>query len=165
MPTPTIRTPELVETVLSRIAQGETLTSIARDLGFHPITWNKWLRADERLSIAHAQARAVGADVIADDILAIVDEAALSSEGISKAKLRAETRLKLLAKWQPKTYGDKVGVEHSGPDGAPIEVNSTVGLAVAAVRELRGLRMDKGSLPPADTPESLPAPSDGEDLL
>ena len=33
---------------------------------------------------------------------------------IEHRKLRIETRLKLLAKWNPKKYGDKLGLEHSG---------------------------------------------------
>ena len=35
-------------------------------------------------------------------------------------KLQVETRLKLLAKWDPKRYGDLMRQEISGPDGSPI---------------------------------------------
>jgi hypothetical protein len=36
------------------------------------------------------------------------------SEWISRSKLRVETRLKLLAKWDPKRYGDRLNLDHSG---------------------------------------------------
>ncbi|MNU09652.1 hypothetical protein D3C72_2563420 [compost metagenome] len=36
-------------------------------------------------------------------------------------RLQVETRLKLLAKWHPKKYGEKVTAEHTGPNGAPIQ--------------------------------------------
>ena len=39
---------------------------------------------------------------------------------IEHRKLRIETRLKLLAKWNPRKYGDKVQQELSGPNGGPI---------------------------------------------
>jgi len=48
---------------------------------------------------------------------------------IEHRKLRIDTRLKLLAKWNPKKYGDKQAIEHSG------EIN--VGLAdrISAARK------------------------------
>jgi hypothetical protein len=33
---------------------------------------------------------------------------------VEHRKLRIDTRLKLLAKWNPKKYGDKQAIEHSG---------------------------------------------------
>ena len=38
---------------------------------------------------------------------------------------RAEYRLKLLAKWNPKKYGDRMINEHTGSDGGPIEISDT----------------------------------------
>jgi hypothetical protein len=38
--------------------------------------------------------------------------------------LRVETRLKLLAKWDPKRYGDKIAQEISGPDGGAIKTET-----------------------------------------
>jgi hypothetical protein len=164
--TPIKKTPELIERVLSRIAMGETLAAIARDLDFHPVTWSQWVAADETLNIAHQRARAVGADVIADDILAIIDQEPemITGEGaaprrdsgyVAWQKARAETRLKLLAKWHPTKYGDKQQVEHSGPGGAPIQIANTAGVATAAVRELRQLRLKTGELPPPDGTDLL----------
>lgn len=122
MPYPAKKTGKLTEEVLSRIALGETLSSIARDLKFHPTAWSQWVREDEALRVAYAEAREVGADVIADDALGIIDadperivqldaegkvaSSRIDSAAVAWAKNRAEFRLKLLAKWSPNKYGD-----------------------------------------------------------
>jgi hypothetical protein len=122
MPYPAKKTSKLIEEVLSRIALGETLASLGRELKFHPTAWSQWVREDEALRIAYAEARDVGADVIADTALEIIDAeperivqtdadgktttTRLDSAGVAWAKNRAEFRLKLLAKWSPQKYGD-----------------------------------------------------------
>jgi hypothetical protein len=35
-------------------------------------------------------------------------------------RLQVETRLKLLAKWDPKRHGERIATEISGPDGGEI---------------------------------------------
>jgi hypothetical protein len=121
MPYPAKKTPKLIEEVLSRIALGETLASLGRELDFHPNNWRLWCGADDQLAIAYAQARDVGADVIADDVMQIIDSVPAQSEEIQKAKLRAEYRLKLLAKWNPKKYGDKQTVDVGNKDGETLK--------------------------------------------
>jgi hypothetical protein len=80
-----------------------------------------------------ARAREVGFDAIALEALAIADASEHDTkvvgrgedferevpnhEWISRSKLRVETRLKLLAKWDPKRYGDKIQQEHTAPEG------------------------------------------------
>jgi len=153
MPYPAKKTPKLIEEVLSRIAQGETLASLGRELNFHPVSWNFWVRGDEDLAVAYAQARDVGADVIADDVLRIIDEepervvqideegnkstSRIDSAGVAWAKNRAELRLKLLAKWSPKKYGDKQQVEVGNKEGETFQVESKVvdPMVLAAVTE------------------------------
>jgi hypothetical protein len=153
MPYPAKKTPKLIEEVLSRIAQGETLASLGRELNFHPVSWNFWVREDEDLALAYAQARDVGADVIADDVLRIIDEepervvqideegnkstSRIDSAGVAWAKNRAELRLKLLAKWHPKKYGDKQQVEVGNKDGEALKVDVKLPdpMVVAAMTE------------------------------
>ena len=57
------------------------------------------------------------------------------SEWISRSKLRVETRLKLLAKWDPKRYGDKITAEHTGADGGAIQSELTVRFVGARAAE------------------------------
>lgn len=91
-----------------------------------------WMDADADIAQRIARARELGADAIAESILEIADDARndymesqddqggvaykLNGEHIQRSKLRAEMRLKLLAKWQPKKYGDKLELDnkHSG---------------------------------------------------
>jgi len=121
---PTRLTDTLIENVLERLSQGTPLTHAAREFGFHPSAWHQMVQRNETVAIACARAREEGADHIAEDIMRIIDEAPLSSEAIQKAKMQAEYRLKLLAKWHPKKYGDKQQFAHTGEDGGPIVVQN-----------------------------------------
>jgi hypothetical protein len=96
-----------------------------------------WMHGDEHLSVAIARARESGFDQIALDALNIADNSERdtiltdkggevpNSEWISRSRLRVETRLKLLAKWDPKRYGDRIAQEITGADGGPVQTEST----------------------------------------
>lgn len=140
MPYPTKRTPEVVEEILQRLSDGEPLAVICRsDKKFpHPTIWLDWVRSDEELAIAYAHARDVGADAIAEQALEIIDAAPervieyddqgntksgrIDSAAVAWARNRADLRLKLLAKWNPKKYGDKQTTELTGADGGAVQV-------------------------------------------
>lgn len=76
-----------------------------------------------------ARARDIGFDALADECGSIADDGendwmrsnapnnpgwVANGEHIQRSKLRIETRLKLLACWNPKKYGNKQEVEHKG---------------------------------------------------
>ena len=123
---PTKRTPEVVERILDGLSKGRTLTSICDDENMpHVQAFYDWKEKDEELSIRFARAREKGYDAIADECLRIADFSALDtlinektgnpcldSEWVARSRLRVETRLKLLAKWSPKKYGDKIEVDN-----------------------------------------------------
>lgn len=145
MPYPAKKNPKLIEEVLSRIAQGETLAALGRELGFHPQSWLVWVRADEALALAYAQARDVGHDVLADGLVEIADDVPTTSEDIQKAKLRIETRLKLLACWNPRKYGTKQTTEIANKEGETLKVEGnadTVAVATAIARAMRAAKRD-----------------------
>ena len=52
--------------------------------------------------------------MIADECLTIADTAPSDSVAVQWQRLRIDTRLKLLAKWNPRRYGDRVGLDHTG---------------------------------------------------
>ena len=128
MPYPAKKTPKLTEEVLSRIALGETLASLGRELDFHPQSWADWMRADEGLAIAYAHARDVGADALAEQALALIDTTPERVDGkidpgfVQWKRAQVETRLKLLAKWNPKKYGEKQTVDVGNKDGDALKV-------------------------------------------
>lgn len=124
--------PELIDEICERISVGETLSEICR--GEHMPTRrtvNRWEENDPDVLSRIARAREEGEDYIAEQCLAIADDTRndymeklnsdgdpvgyqLNSEHVQRSKLRIETRLKLLAKWNPRKYGERQHVEHSG---------------------------------------------------
>ncbi|MGC4017508.1 MAG: hypothetical protein QM755_23785 [Luteolibacter sp.] len=136
---PSIYTDEIASRIIEGLCEGTPLTIICRPDDMPGITtvW-EWGKKDPAFSEAIARAREVGWDVIAMDALRIADntgeehndtiETAFGSipnkEWIMRSKLRVETRLKLLSKWDSKRYGEKITTELSGPDGGPIQTES-----------------------------------------
>ena len=137
MPAHSKRTPEMVEAILEGMSKGQTLTSLCAQQGINVQTWHDWLYADEALNIAHTRARETGFDVIAEDCFTIADD---KGDDPASRRVRTDVRLKLLAKWDPKRYGDKQ--IHSGdPDNPIATVVDVSGLSVDALRELAKLRL------------------------
>lgn len=127
----------IIQRVVEGLSKGTPLTVICAADGMPtPKTIRDWRDDDETFAIAYARAREDGFDAIAEDCLRIADHVAddtvstehgerPNSEWISRSKLRVETRLKLLAKWDPKRYGDKtlVGSDPENPLPAGFTVN------------------------------------------
>ncbi|NII73249.1 hypothetical protein FHW84_001818 [Dyella sp. SG562] len=113
--------------ILPRLADGEPLSVICRDIGFERRTVNKWREEDPEIDARMQAAKDDGYDVIAQRTRATARgehrKGKDSATSVMRDKLTVETDLKLLAKWDPKRYGDKM--EHSGPNGGPIPLAST----------------------------------------
>jgi hypothetical protein len=113
--------------VCARIAKGETLVSICEDLHMPAeSTVREWTRKDIGFSRAYARARDAGFDRLAEECLQIAEDGTndyvdrmvgdrmvrvVDKEHVLRSKLRIETRLKLLAKWDPKRYGEKTTMD------------------------------------------------------
>lgn len=120
--------------ICEQIADGTPLREICRQSGMP--AWRTvydWVGADEAFAAAIARAREMGHEAIAEETVEMVDaEPERGPDGkvdpgwVAHTKLRVEHRLKLLAKWSPKKYGDKVQAELTGLDGGAIAVQSTV---------------------------------------
>ena len=120
----------LVTEICARLAMGEPLAQICRDPHMPDRdTVYLWAEQNSDISRRIARARSLGYDTIADQCQTIADTPLIGEELTTKAdgsvevrrgdmlghrKLQIETRLKLLAKWDPKRYGDLQKVEHSG---------------------------------------------------
>lgn len=111
--------------ILRRLACGETLSAICRRPGMPDRdTVYQWQEKDEEFSRQFARARMIGFDAIADETKEISDmPPAYTADGkidqgdVQNRKLQIWTRQQLLAKWDPKRYGDRQQVEHSGSIG------------------------------------------------
>jgi hypothetical protein len=102
--------PELFSLICERLSLGETLTSICKQDGMPtPRAVQLWAAADEGRGSQFARARADGFDALASDTLDIADSS--TPDDAQCAKLRVDTRLKLLAKWDPKRYGDRMQID------------------------------------------------------
>jgi hypothetical protein len=132
---PSKYTPELAQEICQRLSEGEPLRQICRD--DHMPAWQKiyeWMVKDAELSGAIARAREVGQDAMAERAyLEMYQEPErILSEGGGKidpghvqlVKARAEITLKLLAKWNPKRYGDRV--ELAGDKENPLQINAQI---------------------------------------
>lgn len=116
---PKITASELVEW----IADGKTLRAFCRQEGKpNYSTVYDWILKDSNFAQRIARARDSGHDAIADECLEIIDTAQDAPLG----KARVWTRLQLLAKWNPKKYGDKVQAEVTGANGGPLETAITI---------------------------------------
>lgn len=143
---------EVAQEICELLSEGVPLREICRSDPKFPAwrTVYDWMKKDKDLSTAIAHARDVGYDAIAEECLNIADTPLLGEEvSVSESpegqdqdgnpvmkktvtikkvdmlghrKLQIETRLKLLAKFNPKKYGDRQIV--SGDDDAPVVVES-----------------------------------------
>ncbi len=148
---PSKYSPEITAEICERLSNGEPLRQICRD--DHIPAWQTiydWMYRDDELgeggvglSRAIARARELGYDALAEQCLIIADtpqmgrKTVYASSGDDKKESvtvteeemlghrrnQIETRLKLLAKWDPKRFGDRVAL--TGADNAPpIQVES-----------------------------------------
>jgi hypothetical protein len=124
--------PQLKDEICDRLAKGEPLRQICRDE--HMPSWRTvydWINADEEFASRITRARDLGFDAIAEECFDIADNATndwmerrdkddvpagyvLNGDHVQRSKLRIETRLKLLAKWNPKKYGDRQDINLTG---------------------------------------------------
>lgn len=142
MARPTKKSDKLLKEITERLSQGEPLAQICRDEGMPAArTVREWQQNDEQVSAAIARAREEGFDAIAAECLDIADdgrndwmnraadagdEQALQFNGehVRRSKLRVDTRLKLLAKWDPKRYGDRLAVDHGVQDNLAAQLRA-----------------------------------------
>ena len=111
----------ILDELIEWISDGKTLRAFCRQDGYPSKSSiyrmiDDLKETDPELSGRIARARDEGHDAIADECVEIADTA----EDANLGKLRVWTRLQLLAKWNPKKYGDKQQLEHSGANGGPL---------------------------------------------
>lgn len=136
---------KIIPKVIKGLSAGTPLTIICAAPGMPcDNTVRSWAEGDAELAADIARAREAGWDALAVEALAIIDappervittsgedrtESRIDSASVQWAKNRAETRLKLLAKWDPKRYGELMKL--SGADGTSPAVTA---LQVAFVK-------------------------------
>lgn len=121
---------EIATAIVERLSVGEPLAVICREDGMPcDDTVRNWAKADEALNRAIADARVRGYDVIAlraRRTLRGLNEpdnpmGGESTGDVQRDKAIADFDLKLLSKWDPKRFGDKVALVGGGDGDAPIK--------------------------------------------
>lgn len=155
--------PEIARTICEQLSEGIPLRQICRDNDGFPAwrTVYDWMARDDALgekgvglSASIARARDIGYDALAEECLLIADtpqfgqKQVMSDEGstttvedmLGHRKLQIETRLKLLAKFHPTKYGDRVAIEGVA-GGASIKTEDTT--ASKFLEIIRNMEMTK----------------------
>jgi predicted secreted protein len=155
--------PEIARIICEQLSEGIPLRQICRENAGFPAwrTVYDWMAKDDALgsagvglSASIARARDIGYDAIAEECLQIADNIELgqkqvmTDEGsattvedmLGHRKLRIETRLKLLAKFHPTKYGDKLGL-HGVEGAAPISTEDAT--ANKFLEVIRNMEMTK----------------------
>ena len=126
---------EIKDELVQWISNGKTLREFCRQDGMPNFSvMYDWEAEDKDFAQRIAHARLKGHDVIAEECaalsdtepLAVFDEAGnkrYDPGSIAWRKMQIETRLKLLAKWNPRKYGDKTILV--GDDQAPMVIEAS----------------------------------------
>lgn len=125
--------PVVADEVCEWIAEGRTMSSYCRQPGKLSVpTINRWRDRDPDFASRVARAKDCGFDRLADECLEIADNTqagqivtedkdgrkVVTEDMLGHRKLRIETRLKLLACWDPRRYGNKADVTVTDPGAA-----------------------------------------------
>jgi len=152
---------QLKDEIVVWVSNGKTLRDFCRqDHAPSFRTVYDWLAEDAAFDARFARAREAGHDVIAEEALHIADTLHVGRKIVTHSggdgdddamtvteedltqhrKLQIETRLKLLAKWNPKKYGDKTVL--AGDPEAPLAVSVDFVTFDAMLSNLELLRHD-----------------------
>lgn len=150
---------DIADEIVRRLGQGIPLAEICRDEtmpGYRTVS--DWREKMPEFAASIARAREDGFEQIAVECLRIADTPLFGEEVTTKPngdeevkrgdmlghrKLQIETRLKLLAKWDPKRYGERMQL--AGDPQQPLQVESTLnvtGLSTQALAEIMRARDD-----------------------
>ena len=123
---------ELATTICERIADGESLRSICSEVAMPgKSTVMHWLEQHHEFASLMARARDLQADALFDEMINIADDGRNdwmerqasdgqaagwreNGEAIRRSQIRISTRQWMAARLQPKKYGDKLDLNHSG---------------------------------------------------
>ena len=113
------------DSLVKWVSEGKPLREWCRQPG--NAAWRTvydWMDKDKTFDARIARAREDGYDVIADECMRLSDTKPADQVEVGWRRLQVDTRLKLLAKWNPRKYGDRVGVDHAGG----VTLNVTTGV-------------------------------------
>ena len=131
---------KIADEICERLSLGQTLSSICNLKGMPSYTtiW-RWEQRIEEFRTNSAHARKIGTHALADDCIRIADDPEMDP---ADKRVRIDTRLRLLGKWNARQYGDKIEIENTG--SKPMAVTFTIG-----DRNAEPIELIEGKEPPA----------------
>jgi len=118
MARPTLFNESLAEEICRRLAMGDPLAKICADDDMPAYsTVRKWEVENPGFSALSARAKVDGTHYMADECIEIAD----GNGDPADKRIRIDTRLRLIGKWNRKVYGDASTLKHTGPDGGPVQ--------------------------------------------
>lgn len=130
---PSLFTESLAEEICRRLAMGEPLAKICRDDDMPAYsTVRKWEAENPEFSALSARAKVDGTHYMADECLDIAD----GDDDPADKRIRIDTRLRLIGKWNRHVYGEKLAHVGGGKDDAPIRQSHAFDLTAASDEEL-----------------------------
>lgn len=145
---------ERIDEICELIAEGNSLRAACRSLDLKESSVRYWLMKDEAAAAQYRTAQLLGCDALADEAKEIADtpkigkittrkplvvngkavegvfvEEEKTEDMLGHRRLQIDARLRLIGKWNPAKYGDKVA--HTGADGGNIKVDVTSTLDVS----------------------------------
>lgn len=134
---PTKYSEELCNLICQKLISGESLNLICEEPEMPcGSTVYKWLAENAEFSDKYTRARNIQADLYFEEIVDISDDGRRDYkedkdghevpdyDHIQRSRLRVDARKWVVARMNPRKYGEKKGLELSGPDGGPVEVKT-----------------------------------------
>jgi len=114
---------DIADEICERLSIGQTLSSICNLEGMPNFStvW-RWETSNEDFRNMTSHARKLGTHALADDCIRISDDPMLDP---ADKRIRIDTRLRLLGKWNARQYGDKIEIENT--TAKPLNVTFTIG--------------------------------------
>ena len=103
------------KSICNLLAEGVSMKAACKKLKLNYSTAYNWKQDNKEFKELSKRAREAGIDAIGDDCLEICDRTDLDPQD---KRIRIDTRLRLLGKWNPKKWGDKTqltGADGEGP--------------------------------------------------
>lgn len=128
------------ETVLERVANGETLTMIVKEDGraIDPGKFRQWMHKDSERSARYYEARAIGAEAVEDQLIDISD-AVQSLEDVQRSTLKISTRKWLMGVWDRKRYAETKQVQVTTAPPSPDRLKQLEGRLLLLQRGQQGV--------------------------
>ncbi len=133
---PTAMTSKVCETILVRLASGESMARICRDKAMpNETTVYRHIFADDDFRQSYELAREIQAERAVDEMIEIADDGRndwienndpnnpgyrMNGENVQRSRLRIDARKWTAMKLRPKKYGDRIDHKHSGEAENPI---------------------------------------------